>query len=133
MPGLAFDARGGRLGRGGGFYDRLLAGRNKKSTLMGLCFAAQRVERLPLAPHDVLMDVVCTGRRVISFAGEKVVTGALSSFSVILSGGSLRAQSKDLSVPDPRFLRLLIMRVTNAKRVPPERSFDCDRASLRSG
>ena len=59
-PGLAFDARGGRLGRGGGFYDRLLAGRNKKATLIGVCFTAQRVEQLPLAPHDVLMDTVCT-------------------------------------------------------------------------
>ena len=60
VPGLAFDAQGGRLGRGGGFYDRLLAGRNKKATLVGVCFAAQRVEQLPLAPHDVLMDTVRT-------------------------------------------------------------------------
>lgn len=60
VPGLAFDAQGGRLGRGGGFYDKLLAGRNKKATLVGVCFAAQRVEQLPLAPHDVLMDTVCS-------------------------------------------------------------------------
>ncbi len=60
VPGLAFDARGGRLGRGGGFYDRLLVGRNKKATLVGMCFAEQRVEPLPLAPYDVLMDVVCS-------------------------------------------------------------------------
>ncbi len=63
VPGLAFDARGGRLGRGGGFYDRLLAGRNPATTLLGVCFAAQRVEELPLAPHDVLMDAVCTEAR----------------------------------------------------------------------
>ncbi len=60
VPGLAFDAQGGRLGRGGGFYDKLLAGRNRKLTLVGVCFAAQRMEQLPLAPHDVLMDTVCT-------------------------------------------------------------------------
>lgn len=60
VPGLAFDTQGGRLGRGGGFYDKLLAGRSKKATLVGMCFAAQRVEQLPLAPHDVLMDMVCT-------------------------------------------------------------------------
>ncbi len=59
VPGLAFDARGGRLGRGGGFYDKLLAGRSGTATLVGVCFAAQRVEQLPLGPHDVLMDVVC--------------------------------------------------------------------------
>ena len=60
VPGLAFDAQGGRLGRGAGFYDRLLAGRDAKATLVGVGFAAQRVDRLPLAPHDVLMDTVCT-------------------------------------------------------------------------
>ena len=60
VPGLAFDAQGGRLGRGGGFYDRLLAGRAADTTLIGVCFAAQLVERLPLAPHDVLMDTVCS-------------------------------------------------------------------------
>ncbi len=60
VPGLAFDAQGGRLGRGGGFYDKLLAGRSKAATLVGVCFAAQRVEQLPLAAHDVLMDVVYT-------------------------------------------------------------------------
>ncbi len=60
VPGLAFDALGGRLGRGGGFYDRLLAGRSQQATLVGVCFAAQRVEQLPLAPHDVLMDMVYT-------------------------------------------------------------------------
>ena len=60
VPGLAFDAQGGRLGRGGGFYDRLLAGRSKQAILIGVCFAAQRVEQLTLASHDVLMDAVCT-------------------------------------------------------------------------
>ncbi len=60
VPGLAFDAQGGRLGRGGGFYDRLLAGRSKQATLVGVCFAAQQMEQLPLAPHDVLMDIICT-------------------------------------------------------------------------
>ena len=60
VPGLAFDARGGRLGRGGGFYDRLLARRSQKTKLVGVCFAAQQVEQLPLAPHDVVMDAICT-------------------------------------------------------------------------
>ena len=60
VPGLAFDAAGGRLGRGGGFYDRLLAGRGQRSVVVGVGFEFQRLEELPLAPHDALMDCVCT-------------------------------------------------------------------------
>lgn len=62
VPGLAFDAAGGRLGRGGGYYDRLLAHREPARTrLVGVCFAFQRaVEALPWAAHDVGMDSVCT-------------------------------------------------------------------------
>ena len=63
VPGLAFDAEGGRLGRGGGFYDRLLAARNPaKTRLVGVGFAFQQVEgTLPMAPHDVKLDEIVTG------------------------------------------------------------------------
>ena len=63
VPGLAFDATGGRLGRGGGFYDRLLAERDPaKTRLIGVGFAFQRVEgTLPLAAHDVRLDEIVTG------------------------------------------------------------------------
>ena len=60
VPGLAFAPDGTRLGRGGGFYDRLLAGRGKRTILIGCCFASQRRESLPVTPHDVPMDYVCT-------------------------------------------------------------------------
>lgn len=62
IPGLAFDVRGGRLGRGGGYYDRLLATRaGGGAVAIGVCFEFQRVNRLPLAPHDALVDgiIVC--------------------------------------------------------------------------
>ena len=66
VPGLAFDARGARLGRGGGFYDRLLAGRGPRTTVIGCCFAFQRAAKLlPTAPHDVPMDFVCTDEGLI--------------------------------------------------------------------
>jgi 5-formyltetrahydrofolate cyclo-ligase len=60
VPGLAFDARGGRLGRGGGFYDRLLAAKGEGICAVGVAFDFQMVPELPLAPHDVLMDAVIT-------------------------------------------------------------------------
>ncbi len=63
VPGLAFDAAGGRLGRGGGFYDRLLAERDPaKTRLIGVGFAFQLVEgTLPMAAHDVRLDEIVTG------------------------------------------------------------------------
>lgn len=50
VPGLAWDAHGGRLGRGAGFYDRLLP--QLGGPAWGVGFDAQVVERVPAAPHD---------------------------------------------------------------------------------
>ncbi len=61
VPGLSFDAAGGRLGRGGGYYDRLLADRTAKTRLVGIGFAFQQLEEtLPLAAHDVRLDEIIT-------------------------------------------------------------------------
>ena len=65
VPGLAFDPGGGRLGRGGGFYDRLLAERGPRSVVVGIGFDFQRVPELPRAPHDALMNYVCTEEGVL--------------------------------------------------------------------
>ena len=66
VPGVAFGPGGGRLGRGGGFYDRLLAGRDSPLVVVGIGFDFQRVPELPLAPHDALMDYVCTEEGVLA-------------------------------------------------------------------
>lgn len=58
IPGLAFDRRGYRLGRGGGHYDRLLAG--SRGFSVGLGVEAQRVDRLPIEAHDVRLHLVVT-------------------------------------------------------------------------
>lgn len=58
VPGLAFTAQGHRLGRGGGFYDRWLAGFTGKK--IGLCFVEQLLRELPSEKHDVVMDRVVT-------------------------------------------------------------------------
>ena len=57
VPGMAFDGEGHRLGRGKGYYDRLLP-RLPRARKVGLCFAFQRLECVPAEPHDVLMDDV---------------------------------------------------------------------------
>ena len=59
LPALAFDRQGGRLGQGFGFYDRTLAHR-PRPFLCGAGFAAQILDDLPLAPHDVSLDALVT-------------------------------------------------------------------------
>ena len=59
MPGLAFTKDGGRLGYGGGWYDRLLANVPKRIPKIGVAYAFQLVDALPSEPHDVrLTDVI---------------------------------------------------------------------------
>lgn len=68
LPLLAFDASGARLGRGGGHYDRTLAGLRKKCHVraIGLAFDEQMVEKCPVEPHDAPLDMVATPTRIIS-------------------------------------------------------------------
>jgi 5-formyltetrahydrofolate cyclo-ligase len=63
VPGVAFDARGGRLGHGRGHFDRLLA--EGRALRIGLCFENRLVEAVPMESHDVPMDVVATEKRMI--------------------------------------------------------------------
>lgn len=64
VPGIAFDPHGGRLGHGGGHFDRLLATLQDHATLVGVAFSLQVVPSLPLEEHDVPMDAVVTERAV---------------------------------------------------------------------
>jgi 5-formyltetrahydrofolate cyclo-ligase len=60
MPLLGFDSTGTRLGYGGGYYDRTLAGLAKKPLLVGLAFAAQELSHIPREAHDIPLDAVVT-------------------------------------------------------------------------
>ncbi len=62
VPGLAFDRRGGRLGRGAGYYDRLL--RDSRAYKAGFAFFEQLVLRVPMEPFDVKMDCVAAGKGI---------------------------------------------------------------------
>ncbi|MEN9574174.1 MAG: hypothetical protein RL514_2029 [Verrucomicrobiota bacterium] len=61
VPGLGFDARGYRLGRGKGHYDRLLAGFPGRT--VGVAFDFQVVAQVPVEPHDIVLDAVVTSTR----------------------------------------------------------------------
>jgi 5-formyltetrahydrofolate cyclo-ligase len=63
VPGVAFDLRGRRLGRGKGFYDQLLA--LVRGTTCGIAFEEQIVEEIPVEPHDVLLNCILTPTRWI--------------------------------------------------------------------
>lgn len=62
VPGVAFDTRGGRLGYGKAYYDRLLASAQAGGapTLVAGAFAVQVVDEVPMEPHDVRIPVVVT-------------------------------------------------------------------------
>ena len=60
VPGLAFTRDGARLGRGGGYYDRLLANCPPRTRRIGVCFAAQIVATLPVEAHDQCVERVIT-------------------------------------------------------------------------
>jgi 5-formyltetrahydrofolate cyclo-ligase len=60
VPGLAFDAEGGRLGRGGGFFDRFMAQPGFRAITCGLAFDCQRGGRLPREVTDLPVDLLVT-------------------------------------------------------------------------
>ena len=62
VPGLAFDRSGGRLGRGGGYYDRWLAGFS--GITAALCRDGLLMEAIPRLPHDLGVDLVITETRL---------------------------------------------------------------------
>lgn len=63
VPAVAFDRNCSRLGRGKGFYDRLLAA--TRATKIGIGYDFQLVDELPTEPHDIRMDMVITQSAII--------------------------------------------------------------------
>ena len=69
VPGLAFDPMGRRLGRGRGYFDRILS-RAPQARRWGLAFGVQVVDVVPAEPHDIHMHVLVTPERTWSVSSE---------------------------------------------------------------
>ena len=69
VPGVAFDNRCQRLGRGKGFYDRLLL---NAEFSMGIFYECQRFEgEIPSEPHDIKLDMIVTEKQIYTFPAER--------------------------------------------------------------
>lgn len=70
LPGSVFDLHGGRLGYGGGYYDRFLSHSAPKALRIGLAFELQVVDLVPIMDHDQAIDYLVTEERVVKIARQ---------------------------------------------------------------
>lgn len=68
LPGVAFDRRGGRIGHGKGYYDKLLRHARSDTALVALAFECQLVDEVPMLPYDVLVHAVITEKAIYGSA-----------------------------------------------------------------
>ena len=66
LPGSVFDELGGRMGYGGGYYDRFVSNKAPQALRVGLAYDLQIVKRAPLQAHDELLDFIVTEKRTIT-------------------------------------------------------------------
>ena len=72
-PGLGFDRKGNRLGRGGSYYDRFFANTELKAIRCGLALAEQLVDAIPVVDHDQPVDLLVTDKEIVHFNDVKGV------------------------------------------------------------
>ena len=77
VPGVGFDERGGRMGHGKGYYDKLLEHARPDTPLIALAFECQMFEEIPVAEHDVFMDRIVTEERVCAGRGRGQASSSL--------------------------------------------------------
>jgi 5-formyltetrahydrofolate cyclo-ligase len=71
IPGSVFDTNGGRLGYGGGYYDRFLVNDAPQAKRIGLAFEVQVVEKVPMLFHDQFLNILITEKRTVKIISEK--------------------------------------------------------------
>ncbi|HSW00855.1 MAG TPA: 5-formyltetrahydrofolate cyclo-ligase [Sedimentisphaerales bacterium] len=72
-PGLGYDRKGNRLGRGGSYYDRFFANKDLAATRCGLAFAEQVMESIPTTESDEPVEWLVTDEEVVHCNGQKGV------------------------------------------------------------
>ncbi|MGE3998808.1 MAG: 5-formyltetrahydrofolate cyclo-ligase [Planctomycetaceae bacterium] len=82
-PGVAFDRRGGRMGHGAGYYDRLFANVRPDALLVGLAFECQLLDAVPMGPYDVFLDRIVTETSVSEGVGRRSTEGKDTTTSVL--------------------------------------------------
>ena len=70
VPGVAFDRSGARMGHGKGYYDKLLQHARPDAPLVALAFECQLFPEIPVARHDIFMDVIITEKAVYPGKGR---------------------------------------------------------------
>jgi len=70
-PGLGYDRKGNRLGRGGSYYDRFFANQDLAATRCGLAFAEQVMELIPTTESDEPVEWLVTDEEVVHCDGQK--------------------------------------------------------------
>ena len=65
LPGLAFDEKGGRIGLGTGYYDRLIPRLDITTRKVALTFEEQIIPQVPMESHDKHVDIIITDKRII--------------------------------------------------------------------
>jgi len=70
VPGVAFDRRGGRLGHGKGYYDRLLRQLRPDALAVGVAFECQLLPEVPMLEYDVFLDRIITERKMYQGRGR---------------------------------------------------------------
>jgi 5-formyltetrahydrofolate cyclo-ligase len=73
VPGVAFDRKCNRLGRGKGYYDRLLPSFPNSTLKIGICFDFQLVDSIPTDPFDIPMDMVITEKENIKINRKPIL------------------------------------------------------------
>jgi 5-formyltetrahydrofolate cyclo-ligase len=65
VPGIAMDEKGGRIGSGDGYYDRIIPDLPMTTRKVGLVFEGQLIPQVPMESHDKHVDIIITEKRVI--------------------------------------------------------------------